>query len=197
MVRKLRTLLLLTALLATFSSAPFSDAIAQDDDNLDTFTTWGAEPRPLPVDVEEMVVDRIVDGDTINLTYPGDNWYYRVRIIGIDTPEKNGPYTDEECYGPESSAELTSLLPEGTIVYVEQDVTDEDRNGRWLRHVWLPFADEDGNNVEDEAYLVSEILVLGGFADARAYDSEEKHIDLLEDAEEEARTEDLGFWGAC
>lgn len=197
MNRSIRSFLLATTLVASMLATSGLIATAQESAEDDTFSTWGAQPRTLPTDVVEMVVDRVVDGDTLNLTFPDDDWYYSVRIIGIDTPEKDGPYTDEECFGTEATAELSNLLPKGTVVYVERDVTDEDRNGRWLRHVWLPFADEDGNNVEDEAYLVSEILVLGGFADARSYEPDDEHDAVLKDAEDEARGDDLGFWGAC
>jgi micrococcal nuclease len=182
------------ALVASINGGFVNSVSAQSGD--ETFDTYGAEPRPLPEDAVEMVVDRVVDGDTLHLTYPNDDWYYPVRIIGIDTPEKAGPYTTEECYGKEATAELTRLLPRDTIVYVERDVTDLDRNDRWLRHIWLPFA-EDGIDVEGEAYLISEILVRGGWADAKQYRPDDKYDVILIEAEKDAKREDAGFWGAC
>jgi micrococcal nuclease len=174
----------------------FPSSLVQDDPDDGFFDTYGAKPHPLPEDAQEMVVEQVTDGDTLRLTFPDDDWYYNVRIIGIDTPEKDGPYTDAECYGTEASEELANLLPEGTYVYVEIDVEDEDRNGRWLRHVWLPYAIE-GEDIEDQAFLVSEILVLGGYADARSYAPNTKYDDILAKAEEASRKDDLGFWGSC
>jgi endonuclease YncB( thermonuclease family) len=191
-----RMSLLFLSLLMAFGSTVVAPASAQTPDDDDTFDTYGAEPRALPDDVVEMVVDSVVDGDTLHLTYPDDDWYYPVRIIGIDAPEKDGPYTREECYGKESTNELARLLPVGTYVYVERDVSDEDRNGRWLRHVWLPFA-VDGEDVDDEAYLVSEILVRGGWVDAKTYKPDDKYESILNKAEKDASKRDAGIWGAC
>jgi micrococcal nuclease len=195
MIQVVRAFMVIATLVGTLAAGAAHHAGAQTDDD-DSFSTYGAEPHDLPEDAVEMVVHSVVDGDTLRLTYPGDDWYYPVRIIGIDSPEKDGPYTDAECYGNESTSELAKLLPKGTTVYVEKDVTDEDRNGRWLRHVWLPYA-EDGVDVEDKAYLVSEILVLGGTADAKQYKPDDEYDDILKDAEEDAREHDAGFWGAC
>lgn len=157
----------------------------------DTFTVDGAEPRELPDDAEEMIVHKVVDGDTLQLTYPDDDWYYVTRIIGINAPESVKPNSPVECYGPEASDRLKELLPVGSVVYVTQDVSDEDQYGRRLRHVWIRDADTD------EAFLVSEILVRGGYADAREYRPDDEYDDELADAEDEARDDDLGMWGAC
>jgi micrococcal nuclease len=152
---------------------------------------YGALPWELADDAEEMVVHSVTDGDTVRLTYPNDDWYYNTRLIGIQAPEMDGPYTDEGCYGPEAKEFLVELLPAGAVVYAQQDVSDEDTNGRRLRHVFL--IDEDTG----EAYLVSEILVLGGFAEARAYPPDDLYDDILQEAEEQARNDDDGLWDAC
>ena len=39
-----------------------------------------------------------------------------MRLLGIDTPESVAVNRPEQCYGKESAAYLTSLLPEGTEV---------------------------------------------------------------------------------
>lgn len=157
----------------------------------DTFTVDGAEPHTLPAEAERMIVHRVVDGDTVQLTYPDDDWYYVVRIIGINAPESVKPNSLVECYGPEASKRLKELLPVGSVVYVERDVSDEDQYGRWLRHIWILDADSK------EAFLVSEILVRGGYVDARAYRPDDLFDDELADAEKDARREDAGMWGAC
>ncbi|MDQ3540423.1 MAG: thermonuclease family protein [Chloroflexota bacterium] len=150
-----------------------------------------ALPWDLSGDAEKMVVHRIVDGDTVQLTYPNDDWYYPTRIIGIQAPEMDGPYTEEGCYGPEAKAYLSRLLPVGSEIYVQKDRTDEDRNGRRLRHIFVVQPDTD------DAYLVSEVLVLGGYADARSYPPDDLYDDVLQEAEELAREERAGLWKAC
>jgi micrococcal nuclease len=103
----------------------------------------------------------------------------------------DGPYTDEECYGPEAKEFLTDLLPKGTEVYIQQDISNKDRNGRFLRHIFI--VDEETEDV----YLLSEVLVLGGFAKAREYPPDDLYADILEEAQEIADREDTGLWDEC
>lgn len=151
----------------------------------------GALPWELASDAEEMVVHSVTDGDTLRLTYPGDDWYYNTRLIGIQAPELDGPYTDEQCYGPEAKAFLSQLLPVGAVVYAQRDVSNEDDNGRRLRHVFMIDEATGG------AYLVSEVLVLGGFAVARSYPPDDLYDDVLATAQERADLADDGLWDAC
>lgn len=151
----------------------------------------GALPWDLPDDAEQMVVHSVTDGDTVRLTYPNDDWYYNTRLIGIQAPEMDGPWTEEGCYGPEAKEFLIELLPVGTVVYAQQDISDEDTNGRRLRHIFL-YDEETG-----DAYLVSEILVLGGFAVARSYPPDDLYDDILAEAEALAKGDDDGLWDAC
>jgi micrococcal nuclease len=157
----------------------------------DTFSVDGAEPHTLPADAEQMIVHKVVDGDTLQLTYPDDDWYYVVRIIGINAPESVKPNSPVECYGPEASQRLKELLPVGSVVWVSRDVSDEDQYGRWLRHVWIVDGDTR------EAFLVSEILVRGGYADAREYRPDDEFDSDLADAEHVAQDAHTGMWGAC
>lgn len=61
-------------------------------------------------------VTEIVDGDTLYVVALEE----RVRLIGIDTPEtRSGPV---ECFGPEATDHITSLVPVGTAVVIEYDV---------------------------------------------------------------------------
>lgn len=151
----------------------------------------GALPWELADDTEEMMVLSVTDGDTVRLTYPDDDWYYNTRLIGVQAPEMDGPFTDEQCYGPEAKAFLQELLPAGTVVYAQQDVSDEDRNGRRLRHVFV-IDEETGG-----AYLVSEVLILGGFAEARSYPPDDLFDDVLTEAQEIAERADDGLWDTC
>jgi len=150
-----------------------------------------ALPWELADDVEKMVVHRVVDGDTVHLRYPGGDWYFPTRIIGIQAPEMEGPYTNEGCYGPEAKAYLSRLMPVGSEIYVQRDRTDEDHYTRRLRHLFVVDKETGG------AYLVSEILVLSGFADARSYPPDDLYDDVLQEAEDVARKERAGLWKAC
>lgn len=71
------------------------------------------------------LVSRIVDGDTVELG-TGE----KVRLLGINTPERGQPYYEE------SKNRLKELI-EGKEVTLERDITDKDQYGRLLRHVFL------------------------------------------------------------
>jgi micrococcal nuclease len=124
------------------------------------------------------VVARVIDGDTIELL--GGQ---RVRLVQIDTPEKN-----EECYGDEASAATRRLIPPGTRVRIEQDpdLDQVDRFQRKLAYVWK--GDED----------VNVTLVREGAAGVWFYGGRRgRHAGELLQATEQARAGRKGLWAAC
>ena len=74
--------------------------------------------------VESSVVERVADGDTI-LLKNGE----RVRLIGIDAPEKG-----EKCF-QEAKNRLQQLVL-GKQVVLLKDVSERDRYGRLVRFVY-------------------------------------------------------------
>lgn len=89
-------------------------------------------------------VDHVVDGDTIKgewLRGPmpdsaGDSGEY-VRLVGIDTPEVQNPYRNEEPYGPEASAMVKTMIQPNDEICVIYDPVgrDTDNYGRTLGYV--------------------------------------------------------------
>ena len=180
----LAVVMTLTAFTVATAADPTPSTIDKD------FDYFGAVPWELPDDAAKMVVDKVHDGDSINLTRPNDDWWEKYRIIGIQAPEIEG-YKKEECYGKDATAFLKELLPKGTTVWIQQDISDKDPNGRFLRHVFI--QDKDSG----EYYLLSEVLVLGGYAKARNYPPDDLYADILEEAQQIAQDEDAGLWDAC
>jgi micrococcal nuclease len=78
--------------------------------------------------MEHATVVKIIDGDTLDVDIAGNT--QRVRIFGIDTPERGEP-----CFA-EASSLLTSLAEHD--VYLRTDVRTVDRYGRLLRYVYQP-----------------------------------------------------------
>lgn len=154
------------------------------------FDYFGAVPWELPDDAVKMVVDSVHDGDSLKLTKPNDDWWEEYRVIGIQAPEIEG-YKREECYGQESATFLKALLPKGTEVYIQQDISNKDPNDRYLRHIFI--VDEDSGDV----YLLSEVLVLGGYARARSYPPDDLYDDILQEAQDIADANNAGLWDAC
>ena len=71
---------------------------------------------------------RVIDGDTIEVSIEGKA--YRVRYIGIDTPETG------EWMAAEATA-MNKKLVGGKVVKLEKDVSETDKYGRLLRYVWV------------------------------------------------------------
>lgn len=129
-------------------------------------------------------VDRVVDGDTINVTVTSGT--ERLRLLGIDTPETNHPTKPVECFGPEATERLRQLAPAGTELRLERDTELRDRYGRLLVYAFTP----DGE-------FVNEVLVREGFARTLPIDPNRAYRSDLATAESAARSERQGLWGAC
>ncbi len=127
-----------------------------------------------PIDAEFVQVAQIIDGDTIDVLVDGTT--YRLRYIGIDTPEIGESLADL------ATARNRALLT-GKTVRIVKDVSETDRYGRLLRYVYL----EDGR-------LVNEILVQEGLADAVSYPPDTKLDERLRDAEYGAQVAKRGIW---
>jgi len=122
---------------------------------------------------ETAKVTQVIDGDTV--TIEGN---YRVRYIGIDTPEV---YPKVEEYGIEAW-EANRRLVEGKEVRLERDVTETDKYDRLLRYVYVGDV------------FVNAELVRQGLAEAKAYPPDTKYQDYLEKLEQEARLAGRGMW---
>jgi micrococcal nuclease len=129
-------------------------------------------------------VVRVVDGDTILVRLAGRR--ERLRYIGIDAPESVKPGAPVECFGPQASAFNRRLL-EGEQVRLERDVSARDRYDRLLAYVY---------RVRDGLFVNAE-LVRRGFARARAYPPDTRHVARLAALERSARKEGRGLWRTC
>jgi micrococcal nuclease len=132
--------------------------------------------------IQEARLLAVSDGDTIRVQIGGVE--YRVRYIGIDAPELGD---DPEPFGQAARQANADLLREGAIV-LEKDVSETDRFGRLLRHVWV----RDGS-----AWLLVNLeLVRQGMARAGSYPPDVRYTDsLYRPAEREAREAERGLWG--
>lgn len=124
-------------------------------------------------------VTRVVDGDTIEVIYQGKP--ERVRLIGIDAPEKS----PAECFAEESTALLETLLPVGSMVTIQFDdtQTERDRYNRLLLYVW---ADE---------LLINEEMIRLGAAEEYTYNKPYLYQLRFRDREISAEKGNIGMWG--
>jgi micrococcal nuclease len=147
----------------------------------------GCSPRaavpPRPAD--QAVVLRVVDGDTVDVELQGAK--VRVRLLGIDTPETVDETRPVQCYGPEASAHLAQLLPEGTVVRLERDREARDRFGRLL--VYL-------HRIEDGLF-VNAALIEGGYATTLSSAPNTMRAREFELLRQQSQRAQRGLWGAC
>lgn len=144
--------------------------------------TWTPFPPPTPTPERTPArVVRVVDGDTIVVRIEGRD--YRVRYIGVDTPETVHPDLPVEWMGPEASAANAQMVA-GKTVYLEKDVSEVDQYDRLLRYVFLA----DGTFVNAE-------LVRLGYAQVSTYLPDVKYVELYLEMQREARAAGRGLWG--
>lgn len=115
---------------------------------------------------EEMQVKRAVDGDTLEM-YNGE----RIRMLGINTPEKNE-------FGYQEAKDFTAQLANKTVI---AEYKEKDKYGRILGYIFY-------NNQNFNKKLIE-----GGFAHIYFYDQDKYYSDFKK-AEEIARNKQSGIW---
>ncbi|MCD5396240.1 MAG: thermonuclease family protein [Candidatus Pacebacteria bacterium] len=134
--------------------------------------------------LQPFLVLKVIDGDTIVARVGFKN--KTIRLLGIDTPEIKGPYTEEECFEREASKKTKNLLFKKRVYLLKDpNAPDRDKYGRLLRYVFL----EDGE-------FVNAKLVKEGYAFAYILEPIEFGR-FFEELEKEAKQKKLGLWGVC
>ena len=142
-------------------------------------------PDPLSLDClpeNEWVlaeVVRVVDGDTIIAKIDGVD--YRVRYIGVDTPETVHPSQPVEEFGKEAS-QMNEALVGGKDVYLIKDISEVDQYDRLLRYV---VAD---------GFFVNYELVRAGYANVVTYPPDLSCVRTYRFAQLDAMNEKAGLW---
>lgn len=161
-----------------------------------------APPKPLqPSDRvkpglprEKAVVTRVVDGDTLAITFRGRP--DTVRLIGVDTPEKrdnekarrDAARTKRDldtiiATGKAATTYLRSLIRSGDTVTLEFDVRARDKYQRLLAYVY-----------RNDGTMLNEAMVLGGYAMAYTLPPDVRYAGRFRAAEAAARSEGRGLW---
>jgi len=130
-----------------------------------------------PKDANLRYVKYVIDGYTILLKNNE-----KVRYLGIDTPEVEGPYTSEEPMGKEASA-FNRELVEHKWVRLEFDIELRGKYDRLLAYVYV-----------DEVFVNAE-LVKEGYARVSTFPPNVKYANLFLRLQREARQARKGLWG--
>ncbi len=166
----------LSAVLAT--SACAGDAPVAEPGSTST------SPTPIGANA---IVESVIDGDTIDVIIDGVE--ERVRLTGIDTPEKARRDTGApaECFGDEATEFTESLLPVGTPVRLERDVVGRDDYGRLLAYVYRA----------DDGIFVNFEIVRQGYAQPLTIPPNVTFSEVMVQAARDAERDDVGLWSAC
>ena len=155
------------------------------------FSAFSANNIPAP-DTDEYLrtlgLDRkyhkcisVADGDTLTL-----QGLETVRLIGVDTPEKNHPQLPVQYMSKEASA-FTEKICMGKKIRLEYDPYDEDKRGSYGRVLGYVYLD-DGTFLQEE-------LIKNGYAIAYTkypFDKGKKAQFLA--WEQEAKNRGTGLW---
>jgi len=131
---------------------------------------------------ELATVQRVVDGDTFIALVGAHR--YRVRLIGVNTPETVKPNTPVQCGGPEASAYAKHTLT-GKQVRLVYDVERYDRYGRTLAYVYVGKT------------FFNLVLVQQGYAVVETVPPDVAHVAEFVAAQRAARAKRLGLWLTC
>jgi micrococcal nuclease len=128
------------------------------------------------------IVERVVDGDTIELRSGT-----RVRLIGINAPEIAHNGYGDECFGEGATRFAERLLEAGQSVRLVFDVARRDHYDRLLAYV---YRDHDGLFVNAE-------IVRRGYAYVETVPPNVQHADRFRRLARAARTNERGLWSEC
>ena len=123
---------------------------------------------------ESAEVINVIDGDTIDVLIDGEE--YRVRYVGVDTPERDEPFYRE-------ATSANRRMVEGETVTLVIDVSETDRFGRLLRYVYL----DDGTFVNAE-------LIADGYARLVTFPPDVSNADFFASLQRDARQAGRGLW---
>jgi micrococcal nuclease len=125
---------------------------------------------------EQGTVTRVIDGDTIEVQIGGQK--YRVRYIGMDTPEDT---SQVEYFGPEATRYNQDLVGGKNVVMIK-DVSETDQYGRLLRYVIAGGV------------FVNYQMARQGYASAATFPPDVACSAAFVAAERQARAAGLGLW---
>lgn len=131
-------------------------------------------------------VVRVVDGDTVIVRIGEDDT--SVRLIGIDAPESDGPYTTYECFAEEAAHALRTFVGDSSV-YLEFDASQESHDvyGRLLGYVYL----------QDNTFVTQKLIKEGYVREYTHKGVAYRYQDLFQEEERQAQEKEVGLWGSC
>lgn len=162
-------------------TAEIAKKVAEDDPKSNT-------PSARQDGLEKMQLVSVTDGDTI-IALGEDGFEYRIRLIGIDTPESvNSDESKNNKYGDMASIYTKELLRDVSDIYIETDEELYDKYNRLLAYVWLRDDSSDINN------MVNAIIAKNGYCRQMSIKPNTKYSSELGSLVESAKRNHIGLW---
>lgn len=128
----------------------------------------------------EAKVLRVVDGDTLKVQIADKG--YKVRLLGVDTPESVSPKKGKNTKEGKIASEYTKKNLEGKDIILEFDVSPYDRYGRLLAYVYV------------DGICYNEKLLEEGYAKVMMISPNVKNSKYYRQIEKQAKENNTGFW---
>ena len=125
-------------------------------------------------EVTHVFVTHVFDGDTIEVERDGRA--YRLRYIGVDTPERDEPFYQD-------AFDFNRDLVADEVVTLVRDVSETDQYGRLLRYVYL----SDGT-------FVNAAVISSGLGRLVTFPPDVAQTDNFKQLQEQARLAGVGLW---
>ncbi|RLA03801.1 MAG: hypothetical protein DRQ47_04535, partial [Gammaproteobacteria bacterium] len=109
------------------------------------------------------IVVRVVDGDTVDVDIDlGFNIWKknaRIRLKGVDTPEKRTRDLLEKQFGNLATGIVEEFCPQGSEILLETDLSDKEKFGRILGNILVANPDSPDPtldySIDLNGYLIS------------------------------------------
>lgn len=135
----------------------------------------------------EAKITKHLDGDTIKVTLT-NGFIITVRLLLIDCPEYKRAKIDQQLYGYEALQFAKDNLKIGDIVFLEfEGDVIKDKYDRHLAYIWYL-------NSEGRYLLYNEEVVRQGLSKVAYIFSQNKYLNRILLAQDEARFKNLNIW---
>lgn len=130
--------------------------------------------------IKDLSVKRVVDGDTVVLEKNG--YEYKVRLIGVDTPESVHLDKNKNTKEGKIASDFTKERLTGKKVDIEFDVKPQDKYGRYLVYLYV------------DGISYNEVLLEEGMARVMMISPNVKNKELYAQIEKRAKDKKIGIW---
>ena len=135
----------------------------------------------------EAKITKYLDGDTIKVTLT-NGFIITVRLLLIDCPEYKRAKIDQQLFGYEALEFAKENLKIGDIVLLEfEGDVIKDKYDRHLAYIWY-------KNSEGKYLLYNEEIVRVGLSKIAYIFSQNKYLNRILQAQDEARFKNLNIW---